>query len=261
PGVRSSRESAGTAGSTSTRCRRAGRSSSASASSSSRRRGRTSFLAQLIEDGPARVGALLHVLVRLDIEVLATDGTEAGAIGPAEDLVRQRKGDRVVRPRREVDSVVREVLRPLVVALRLRRLVLAQPELERQLSVLQATEAGALERDVERELEDGAARGTCHRELGRRGIRLRLVALAPEQKRLDFDLDVLASLVAGTDSQGAEVERGHAATVARQAQPPWPMMSPATARACSFVNVPSTCPLSAVSGPLIQVRILLPRSP
>src|SRR5439155_24862705 len=189
PGVRSSRESAGTAGSTSTRCRRAGRSSSASASSSSRRRDRTSFLAQLIEDGPARVGALLHVLVRLDVEVLATDGTEAGAIGPAEDLVRESERNRIVCPGGEVDSVVLEVLGPLVLALRLRRLVLAQPELERQVGVLQAPEARAFERDVERELEDGAARGACHRELGRRRIGLRLVALAAEQKRLDFDLD------------------------------------------------------------------------
>src|SRR5205823_2007118 len=184
--------------------------------------------------------------------VLATDGTEAGAIGPAEDLVRESERNRIVCPGGEVDSVVLEVLGPLVLALRLRRLVLAQPELERQLGVLQATEAGAFERDVERELEDGAARGACHRELGQRRIGLRLVALAAEQKRLDFDLDVLASLVTGTDPQRAEVERGHAATVARPGQPPWAMMSAATARACCFVNVPSTCPRSAVSRPVTQ---------
>ena len=98
------------------------------------------------------------MLVRLGVEVLAADGTEPGAVGAAEDLVGQRERDRVARPGREVEPVVLEVLRPLVFALGLRRLVLAQAELERQLGVLQAAEARAVQRDVERELEDGAAR-------------------------------------------------------------------------------------------------------
>ena len=76
------------------------------------------------------------MLVRLDVEVLAADGTETGAVEAAEDLVRERERDRVVRPGGEVDAVVREVLGPLLVALRLGGLVLAQAELERQLSKL-----------------------------------------------------------------------------------------------------------------------------
>src|SRR5205807_5024462 len=85
----------------------------------------------------------------------------------------------------------------------------------RQLRVLQAAEARAFERDVEGELEDGAARSARDLELGGHGIRPRLIALAAEEERLELDLDALASLVAGTDPQRAEVERGHTATVAR----------------------------------------------
>src|SRR5581483_12141667 len=76
-------------------------------------------------------------------------------------------------------------------------------------------EARARERDLEGELEDGAARRAGDREVGTHWIRSRLVALAAEDERLELDLDALASLVTGTDSERAEVERCHAATVAR----------------------------------------------
>ena len=39
--------------------------------------------------------------------------------------------------------------------------------------------------------------------------------LAAEDERLELDLDVLTRLVAGAEPQLAEVERDHAATVAR----------------------------------------------
>ena len=121
------------------------------------------------------------MLVRVEVEVFTALGTEPGAVIAAENLVRERERNRVVRPGGEVEPVVVEVLRPLVVRLGLRRLVLAQPELERQLGVLQAPKARAVERDVEGELEDGAARRTCDREFGGRGIRLRLIALPPRR--------------------------------------------------------------------------------
>ena len=72
-----------------------------------------------------------------------------------------------------------------------------------------------MERDVERELEHGAARRARDRELGRHGIRPRLVRLAAENERLELDLDALAGLVAGAKPERAEVEGGHPATVAR----------------------------------------------
>ncbi len=71
------------------------------------------------------------MLVRLEVEVLPANGTEPGTVGTAEDFVRQRKRDRVVSPGGEVEPVVLEVLRPLLVSLRLRGLVLAKAELER----------------------------------------------------------------------------------------------------------------------------------
>ena len=81
------------------------------------------------------------MLVRLGVEILAAIGTQAGAIVAAEDLVGQRERDRVARPGREVEPVVGEVLGPVVVSLRFRRLVLTQVERERQLGVGQAAEA------------------------------------------------------------------------------------------------------------------------
>ena len=60
-------------------------------------------IAQRFERGPARVGGRLLVRVRLVVQVLAALGAEAGAVGAAEDLVRQRERDRVARPLRDVE--------------------------------------------------------------------------------------------------------------------------------------------------------------
>src|SRR6478609_116319 len=215
PSGPSSRAKAATAGSTPTRCPRAARSSSGSASSPSRRRRRSSFLPQLAELFPARVDAFLDVLVRLGVEILAADRTEACAVGAAEDLLGQREGDCVPRPSREIQAIVLQILRPLLLALGLRRLVFAEAERERKLGVGEAAEARPLERDVECELEHRAARRAGHRELGGCGIRPRLVGLAAEDERLQLDLDALARLIARAEPERAEVEGGHPATVAR----------------------------------------------
>jgi hypothetical protein len=69
--------------------------------------------------------------MRLRVEVLAADRAETGTVGTAEDLVRQRERDGIVRPGGQVEAIVVEVLGSLVVALGLRRLVFTQPELER----------------------------------------------------------------------------------------------------------------------------------
>ena len=53
--------------------------------------------AEGLERGPARVDALLLVFVRLEVEILAADRTEAGAVGPAEDLVGHRERHLVSR--------------------------------------------------------------------------------------------------------------------------------------------------------------------
>src|SRR4051812_19615989 len=84
------------------------------------------LLPQAFERGPARVGILLAVRVRLHVQILAALRAEAGAVGPAEDLRRQREQERVAGPGREVEPVVDEVRRRQLVGVGARRLVLAQ---------------------------------------------------------------------------------------------------------------------------------------
>src|ERR1043165_6295380 len=135
--------------------------------------------------------------MRLDVEVLAADGTEPGAVRVVQDLVGQREDDGVARPRGEVELVVNEVLGRILLALRLRRLVLAQAERQRQLGVLETAEARPVKRDAERKLEHGPARRAGDEEIARNGIRTRVVLLPGEVDRLEVDLDALARLVAG----------------------------------------------------------------
>ena len=103
---------------------------------SARPRYQESALARLapqgLEGGPARVDGLLLVRVRLDVEILAADGAEAGAVWPAEDLVGHREGDLVSRPGRDVELAVRQVLRAeLLVRARIARLVFLRVDLDR----------------------------------------------------------------------------------------------------------------------------------
>jgi hypothetical protein len=155
------------------------------------------------------------VLVRLRVEVLAADRAEAGAVRAGRGSARAARGRCVARPAREIEAIVLQILRPLLLALWLRRLVLAEAERERQLGVGEAAEARPVERDVERELEHGAARRTRHRELGGRGIRPRLVGLTAEDERLELDLDALAGLIARADRSVRRSKVVTPATVAR----------------------------------------------
>src|SRR4051794_35180302 len=80
------------------------------------------LVAQCFEGRPAGIAVLLLVRVRLVVQVLSADAAETGALGHAEDLLRQRERDRVPRPGGEVEHVPVHVLRPHLVVLR--RLVL-----------------------------------------------------------------------------------------------------------------------------------------
>src|SRR4051794_16781813 len=73
--------------------------------------GRSEPVAELGEGRPPRVGLRLAVLVRLQVEILAADAAESGAVRAAEDLVGKRQDQRVAGPRREVEAVLREVRR------------------------------------------------------------------------------------------------------------------------------------------------------
>src|SRR5918999_2283717 len=63
--------------------------------SATRARSASEPILELLERRPARVELLLGVLVRLDIQVATANRAEAGAVGPAEDLFRQRERDQV----------------------------------------------------------------------------------------------------------------------------------------------------------------------
>ena len=150
---------------------------------------------ELGEGGPARVRLGLAVLVRLVVQVLAADPAEAGAVGLAEDLVRQLERDGVARPRREVELVVVDVDRAqLLVVAGLVRLVLARRDGHVEHGVLEAAEARAVQPRVEAQLEDGPGRGARDRQLGRHRARHRQVALAAELERLELDLLLAAVL-------------------------------------------------------------------
>src|SRR6185503_15498946 len=171
-----------------------------------RRGRRLELLFELGQGGPARVRLGLAVLVRLVVEVLAADRAEAGAVGPAEDLVRQLERDRVARPGREVELVVLDVDRPqLLVVARARRLVLARRDGHLEHGVLEAAEARAMQSRVEAQLEDRARRGARDRQLRRHRARHRQVALPAELERLELDLLLVAMLVAGAEPELSEV--------------------------------------------------------
>src|SRR5687767_5951699 len=63
-------------------------------------------VAELLERRPARVGLELVVRMRLDVQVLAADGAEAGAVRGVQDLLGQLEGNRVARPGGQLELVV-----------------------------------------------------------------------------------------------------------------------------------------------------------
>src|SRR2546423_4181795 len=73
------------------------------------REGHLEPVSQVCQRGPAGVCSLLVVRVRVGVQILAANGAEPRAVGPAEDLQRQRERDRVAGPGREVEPVLVEV--------------------------------------------------------------------------------------------------------------------------------------------------------
>ena len=111
-------------------------------STRSRRPARSEVVAKLLECGPARIGRLFNVLVRLGIQVLSAHGAQAGAVGLAQDLLRKGERDRVAHPRRELEPVVDHVVRPQLVATRRIRIVkLAGADGHRHLRMPEAAHA------------------------------------------------------------------------------------------------------------------------
>ena len=99
---------------------------------------------------------LLLVRVRLVVQVLAADGAEAGAVGPAEDLVGQRERDRVARPGRDVELVADDVRRRQLLVVGLLVLVLAGADRQLEHGVAEAAVARPVQARREREREHRA---------------------------------------------------------------------------------------------------------
>ena len=160
---------------------------------------------------PAGVRLRLDVVVRLVVQVLDADRAEAGAVGAAENLVRQLQCQGVARPGREVEPVVLEVRRAqLLVTLGRRRLVLARRDRQVENGVLEAAEAGPVQANAEAELEDRPGGGPSDRQLRRHFLGHRQVVLAPEFEPLELDLAPIAKLLPGANLDRTQVERGHA---------------------------------------------------
>jgi hypothetical protein len=160
------------------------------------------------------------VLVRLEVQVLAADRTEAGAVGPAEDLLRKRQRDRVARPGIHVELVVDEVRRAqLVASLRIRRLVLARVDRELDDGVGKAAVARAVQPRAEPQLEHGAGARARDDELRRNGVRDRQVTLTAVLERAQLELDLVAELLARPEADAAQVERLHASSLAPDVRP------------------------------------------
>src|SRR5579862_7123141 len=169
-----------------------------------------------VERGPARVGLVILVLVRLGVQVLAADRAEAGAVRVVEDLVRQGERERVAGPGGQVEHVVGDVRgTELLVAAGVRRLVLARADRQLEHGVGEAAEAGAVQLYPEGELEHAAGRRLRHRQLGGHEGGHGQVLLAAEHERGELHLDLVAELLAIAQPGVAEVERRHAVTVAR----------------------------------------------
>src|SRR5207247_4439408 len=126
-----------------------------------------------LEGGPARVAVLLLVGVRLVVQVLAAFGAEAGAVGPAEDLVREGERDGVARPGGDVELVVVEIRGRQLLVVGRGGLVLADRNRHLEHRVAQAAVAGAVQARREGEREDGPGRGAGDDELRRDPLRNR----------------------------------------------------------------------------------------
>ena len=154
--------------------------------------------------------------MRLDVQILAAHGAETGAVRVVQDLVRELERERVVRPRGQIEQIVRDVRRAqLLVVSRLCRLVLLRGDRHLEGGIGEAAEAGALEAHPEGHVHHRAGARLRDREVGRDERRLRCVLLSPEHERLDLDLHPVAELVAAAQPELAQVEGRHLPTVAR----------------------------------------------
>jgi hypothetical protein len=175
------------------------------------------LLAQRFERGPAWVRVNLVVLVRLPVQVAPADRAETGALGPAQDLLREREDERVARPCRQVEHVVREVRRPQLLRIAgTRRLVLPSLDRHVECSVCETPHAGPMEPYREVQPEDRAGARTGYGKLRLDVVRNGKVTLPAEFERGKLDLLRFPVLFPRPQAQRAKIERGHTRRVTSQ---------------------------------------------
>jgi DNA-binding transcriptional LysR family regulator len=155
------------------------------------------------------------VLVRLDVQVLATVRAEPGAIVAAQDLLRHGERDNVARPVADLQLVVGDVVRAEIVGgRRVGVMELARTRVDLELREPEAAHARPDEVCVQPEVEHGRARGPRDLHVDGDGLGVELIALAPEEERLRLDVDALIADLTRTEAQAAEIDRAHRGSVA-----------------------------------------------
>src|SRR5438034_5168412 len=148
--------------------------------------------------------------VRVLVQVLPAHRAQPGAVVAAEDLVRERKGNRVPGPRRQVEVVIRQVGRSeLLFALGVVRLVLARGDRHLQHRIAEAAVAGTVQAGRETEVQDRAGARLRDRELGGHLVGHGEIALAAELERLELELDLVAILLPRTKLDLPQIETPH----------------------------------------------------
>src|SRR5205085_5170562 len=124
------------------------------------------------------------VRMRLVVRVLAANRAEAGTLGTAQDLLRNRERESVTRPRAEIELVVHDVLRTQLLRFaRTRRLIFARVDLELEHGFVEAAKARAVKPRVEAQVEECARARLGDGELRRTLLPHGGVAVAPELPR------------------------------------------------------------------------------
>ena len=168
-----------------------------------------------LERRPAGIDRLLGVLVRLDVQVLAADRAETGAVGAAQDLVGERERYLVPRPRAGVELPVGDVLAAqLLVGAGVGRVVFLCVDLDREARRSEAPHTRPFEPGRERQAEDVAGRGSLDDQLGRRFGRHCVVRLTPEDERVEHEPERLVVLLTGAETKASDRETRHGTRVA-----------------------------------------------
>ena len=138
------------------------------------------------------------MLVWLVVQVLAADRAEAGAVGTAEDLLRNLERDGIAHPRSDTKLTLDHVVgAEIVTGSRVRVVELTGEDVRIDSRRPEAAHAGADEACPYAEVDHRRGAGLGHLELGHDACGVRLVPLTPEKERLQLDVESLTPHLAG----------------------------------------------------------------